>query len=244
MKPRLDPLDPLDPELAALLEAERSATPAAAALERVWSRVVGGVVPPTGGGPGAGRAGAGSGSGWLASNAVSVAAATFVVGAVVGASLHAVLQAPAPERVVYVERPAAPIAMAPPPPASSLAPETPPPSPTALPTASLSVPSAHASARAAPSSSGSSLQAERALLDDARSALGSHDAAAALTLLADHDRRFPRGQLGEEREALAIQALVMLGRNDEARARAAHFRATSPNSLFLPAVDAALASIP
>jgi len=233
-------LEPLDPELAALLEAERTAMPAAGALERVWSRVAGGVVPPGSGGPGAGGADGGTRTGWLTAHAAGVAVATFVVGGVVGAGLHAVLRPPAPERIVYVERPAAPVATGLPAPASSVAPSTPPSSPTPLP----AVPSTRASARAAPSSSVTSLQAERALLDDARSALGSGDAATALTLLDDHGRRFPRGQLGEEREALTIQALVMLQRSEEARARAAHFRAVSPNSLFMPAVDAALASIP
>jgi hypothetical protein len=37
---------------------------------------------------------------------------------------------------------------------------------------------------------------------------------------------------------------VVLGRNDEARARAARFRAMAPNSLFMSAIDASLRSIP
>jgi hypothetical protein len=51
-------------------------------------------------------------------------------------------------------------------------------------------------------------------------------------------------QLGEEREAIAIQALVLVGRYAEARDRAALFEASSPDSLFRPAVEASLASIP
>jgi hypothetical protein len=82
------------------------------------------------------------------------------------------------------------------------------------------------------------------MLDDARSSLATGEAAKALSRLEEHRRRFPHGQLGEEREALAIQTLVALGRHDEARARAARFRDSVPNSLFLPAVEASLASIP
>jgi hypothetical protein len=96
---------------------------------------------------------------------------------------------------------------------------------------------------AAPSAS-ASLAAERSLLDDARSALANGDAPRALALTDAHVRRFARPQLAEEREALAVQALVGDGRYDDARSRAAHFRATWPSSLFLPAVDASLASIP
>ena len=86
--------------------------------------------------------------------------------------------------------------------------------------------------------------AERLLLDEARGALTSQEPDRALSLLSDHARRFAHPQLGEEREALAIQALVGTGRYDEARARADRFRTSAPNSLFLPAVDATLASIP
>jgi hypothetical protein len=48
----------------------------------------------------------------------------------------------------------------------------------------------------------------------------------ALTKLDEHGRRFPRGYLDEEREALAIQALVNVQRYDDARARAAQHAAT------------------
>src|SRR6185437_10719856 len=87
------------------------------------------------------------------------------------------------------------------------APATPPPPATAAP------PPPRASAVAAPAAS-SSLSAERLLLDQARSALTGEQPDRALALLADHARRFPRPQLGEEREALAIQALAASGRFD------------------------------
>jgi len=231
-------LGPLDPDLDALLDTERTAMPAAAALDRVWARVATAALsPPGGGGPSDAGAGAGHGAGWLASHAVGVAAATFVVGGLAGAGLHAVIQKPAPERIVYVERQAPPATLV----SSSPVPSAP---------AQASVPSATPSppvrdgAHATPPPGASSLAAERALLDDARGALGSGDAAKALALADEHGRRFARAQLGEEREAIAIQALVALGRNEDARARAARFRAAIPNSLFLPVIDATLRSIP
>ncbi len=52
-----------------------------------------------------------------------------------------------------------------------------------------------------------------------------------------HLARFPDGQFAEEREALAIRALAMAGRVDEARARAALFRDAFPESM-LPVEDA------
>ncbi len=235
-------LDPLDPELDALLRSERTALPAAAALERVWSRVASGGVPSAGGGGGAGPAGATS-AGWVGSHAVGVAIATFVVGGAAGAGLHAALQPPPAERIVYVERAAQPTPTMQPVPASPVAPAIPLVEPSSLPVAPVA-PGAHAIAQGAPSSGSSSLAAERALLDDARGALGSGDAARALGLLDEHARRFPKGQLGEEREALAIQALVALGRRDEARARAASFKAALPNSLFLPAIEGSVGVVP
>jgi hypothetical protein len=50
--------------------------------------------------------------------------------------------------------------------------------------------------------------------------------------------------LREEREALAVKAFVLAGRGDEARARADKFRAKYPASLFLPAIESSLRSIP
>jgi hypothetical protein len=88
------------------------------------------------------------------------------------------------------------------------------------------------------------LAAERAPLETARTALSRGQPQAALEALAEHQRRFPAGRLSEEREALAIEALVQGGRNAEAQVRAARFRAKFPNSLLLPAVDAALKQIP
>src|SRR5262249_25673227 len=85
------------------------------------------------------------------------------------------------------------------------------------------------------------LAAERALLDKARSEVGAGDATAAMQYVSEHARRFPAGRLREEREALAINALVSLGRFDEARDRAELFRQSYPQSFLWPSIEAALA---
>jgi outer membrane protein assembly factor BamD (BamD/ComL family) len=78
------------------------------------------------------------------------------------------------------------------------------------------------------------------ILDAARVALGREDAASALAATETHAQRFPRGQLSEEREAIAIQALVLLGRLPDARARTDRFARAYPTSALLPVLREAL----
>jgi len=221
----------LDTELAALLDSERGAEAPADALGRVWGRVL--VAPPLlVSAPAPHVAPASAAHGWLASHAIGVATAAFLAGGAAGAAVYAAAQPPPPERIVYVERPA---------PYSPTPNPAPIPAPAPDPTPISRTPTPIA---APPAPSSTSLSAERTLLDGARNALASHDAATALTLLADHRRRFPKPQLAEERDALTIQSLVALGRYDDARSAAARFKAATPGSLFLPAIEASLASIP
>ena len=84
------------------------------------------------------------------------------------------------------------------------------------------------------------LARERALVDRARSALARGDAAGAIGAAEEHRKAFPRGQLAEEREVVAIQGLAAAGRSEEAANRAGAFRKAYPSSLLLPIVDAAL----
>jgi outer membrane protein assembly factor BamD (BamD/ComL family) len=93
-------------------------------------------------------------------------------------------------------------------------------------------------------SSAAQLDAERALLDDARHALTHGDAARAVEDLRSHERAYTKPLLGEEHDALLVEALVRAGRYDEARTKADAFRRKTPGSLFMSAVDAAIASIP
>ena len=84
---------------------------------------------------------------------------------------------------------------------------------------------------------------ERALVEMARTAFARGDKPAALAALEQHSRRFPRGQLSEERESLRIQAWVQSGRFKEARAAAEAFRRSFPESMLLPLVEETLQAI-
>lgn len=84
------------------------------------------------------------------------------------------------------------------------------------------------------------LAEQQALLDNARSLLRTGDPAGALDAVARHDARFPRTMFQEEREALAIRALVALGRMAEARARTDAFARRYGGSLALPALHKAV----
>ena len=108
-------------------------------------------------------------------------------------------------------------------------------------TSKPAVPQAPPSADTDPQSLDKSLTAERALVERARVALSRHQGSMALDALAEHEATFPRGRLIEEREALRIRALVDAGRVSEAEAKARAFRARWPNSVFLSAVDLAVA---
>jgi hypothetical protein len=88
------------------------------------------------------------------------------------------------------------------------------------------------------------LDAERELLDLARLALTSGHPNEALESVSEHQRRFRDGVLAEEREALAINALVLSSRYGEARDRAERFLRRYPDSLLRSSVEAAVASIP
>jgi hypothetical protein len=88
------------------------------------------------------------------------------------------------------------------------------------------------------------LAAEELLLETARTALERRDPMHALEALEHHARRFPRGQLREERESLRIGALVAAGNTSEARARTVEFHRAFPESLQGRALDALLESAP
>jgi hypothetical protein len=74
------------------------------------------------------------------------------------------------------------------------------------------------------------LTEEVALLSRAETELHAGRPAKALLALAEHQRKFPRGALAEERTAARIQALCALGRNDEANAQLKQLLHISPNS--------------
>jgi hypothetical protein len=233
---------PLDRDIAALLREEGNPPAPAEAFARVRSRLAG-VVPALrddgdGGAPSRlGRA--------FGAHPMTTGLALLSLGAALGASAHAAFVHPAVQiRTVYVQ----------PPPASSDVPSIGPVLPAVSPVASASppvTPVSSASPFVRPSSAPSvasptppsaeaspeTLATERALLDEARSAIAHGDAARATDLLDRHARTFPRAALVEEREALTVEALAVAGQSDEARAALAHFRARYPRSLFLSALE-------
>ncbi|MDH5493399.1 MAG: hypothetical protein OEY14_15710, partial [Myxococcales bacterium] len=56
----------------------------------------------------------------------------------------------------------------------------------------------------------------------------------------EHRERFPQGQLGAERELIAIEALVGLGRDAEARRRA---RALGREGLYRERIEALVGAL-
>lgn len=193
-------------------------------LERTLVLPPAGVVPDSSpGGSGVSSAAAGAGVG------VGKSLLLVAVGAIGGSGATvAVMQLRAPPEpvVVYVpvEAPAVPaprvepVVVAPP--------VTAPPQPKKV-------------ANAPPAVAESPLRAEQPLLDIARAAILSGRSKAALEAIERHAKLFPQGELAEEREALAVQALAQLGDAPRAASRAAAFRKRYPQSIFLPSVDAA-----
>ena len=85
--------------------------------------------------------------------------------------------------------------------------------------------------------------AEMTLLREAQDALGSAPAEA-LARCEEHAKTYPAGALAEEREVIAVDALIRLGRRSEAQARATRFRAAHPGSAYLRRLDTLLGAAP
>lgn len=230
-------LSPLDPETRAALDAERRRDdPSAARLSRARHlldlRVAG---APATVDPAAGVRPTPSGAPpWSNGSVAAVAGLSgIVLGAVVTfAVMRTTTQAPVPPPPSPSATNA--VSVAPPPVVATSATTFAPAVPVApVPRRSADVPSSGASAAAV-------LTEERAVLDEARASLRDNDAARALVLTARHEKNFAHGQLVEEREAIAIRALVGLGRREEARVRAERFHAKFPGSALGRAIDAAL----
>jgi hypothetical protein len=226
-----DDLEPLPSDLQDLIAAHRAvAKTTAPGKARVNARLQALLVnPPRNGG------GGGGGNGPAVTTNVARTAMTFASGLIVGGAIVYLAIAPT-KQVVVVEKPVVSAAM------TATALETIDAS-TPMLQRSLVVPSAEpfTSAPANPvASPTSSLAAERAILDPARTALGRGDGVSALEAVRAHERRFPSGALVEEREAIAIQALVLVGKKDEARSRGARFMTRYPGSVLGPTVNAAI----
>jgi hypothetical protein len=79
-----------------------------------------------------------------------------------------------------------------------------------------------------------SYAAELDLLYRSHAAYASGSFTRSLALLSEHARRFPKGQLTEEREALRVRALAGAGRTEEAKRASEAFAQRFPHSLLLP----------
>lgn len=132
-------------------------------------------------------------------------------------------KAPSPA-LIAASRPAAPLASSAPPNEA----RTPAPPPAVEPTAS-----------AAKASPDATLAEEVAHLARARD-LAASDPASALALIEEGHRRFPRGALWLERETIAWNALMRLGRRDEAAARGERIVQRYPDSLNARNIQGAL----
>jgi hypothetical protein len=233
-------------ELEALLDAGRRAVVAVpgGARGRLEERLgaLAGMTASAGAGAAAGHGSSAATGALQAAKAATVAKAAllFVAGAGVGLVTKDHVWPPAPTvEVRYVDRT---VEVARPVPSSApvVSPEQLPSAP--LPTVVKAAP-AHPSADTSANGTDERLARERTMIETARSALVRGDASGALAVLSQHSSTFPRGQLAETREALAIQALSNLGRSAEARSRAERFRRDYPSSVYQGVVDEATRTI-
>ena len=162
---------------------------------------------------------------WRIALAASLAVACVAAGAV--AALHTG-RAPDP-RAISRESPP-PISNVPATSMSGLARQPPPPD--VKPKAEASPPHP---ARAVPKAD--PFTAELELLQRAHSAYTRREFSLALALVTEHARRFPRGRLAEQREALRVRSLVGSGHTDEAHRAAAAFAVRFPRSVLLSRVE-------
>jgi hypothetical protein len=77
------------------------------------------------------------------------------------------------------------------------------------------------------------LAAEVAILSKATTALRAGNASESLSLVEEHQRRFPNGRLAEERRAARVQALCALGKLAAAEAELARLAQSAPHSPHL-----------
>jgi len=244
MKPPRDPPRLLDPGseapewLRSSLEAGVRDVPGPERLARIAARLPmgpSGPLPPSapaapvpsmlsGAAAGAAIGLALVGAGWLASSrspSPPPSASPTPVAALVAPATSAV--PPRPEVPAPAPRPRVP--------SDHRLPAVPPPAPaTPAPAAASAAP--EPSTAAAPIATEPDLpvaESESAILQRAQDAL-SGSPARALAITDQHLARYPGGELAQEREVIAVSALLGMGRGAEARARAERFLAAYPTS--------------
>jgi hypothetical protein len=229
-------IEPTDPKTLEALRGDWQVPAPEEARARIASRL--GIAEPPPGHP-APEASVRGAARWGGHHAAMLLAA-FLAGGAAGMALQARLAGGRGDRSVVMSASAPPVP-------SQVAPSAMTPMIPVMPRApegSVVTAPAPTAVAGAPDRASTQLDAERSLLDLARVALVRGDGDGALGALDRHARTFRRPLLGEERDALVVQALVRAGRYDEAHARADEFRRKTPKSLLAPAVEAAIASIP
>ena len=167
---------------------------------------------------------------------VKAAGVAIVGGAAVTAIVMATRPAPPPTSApVEAAAPPATVVIAP----SASASEAPAIAVSDLPSAPSASSAKTAAVATATTDPAESERAEVALLDAAQRSLASNPAET-LRRCDEHARTFANGTLVQEREVLAIDALLRLGRRADAEARAARFRRAYPRSGHLRRIDALL----
>lgn len=245
----LTPESGASPRLRAALESARSDEPSAAALAALAARVgvatgvavVAGGGAATSGGTGAGGAAA-SGAGVATGVVAKVVVGGLLVGLIgVAGWVFGGAEAPVEREVEapVVEAPAVevpvvevPLAEAPTVEAPAVAVPVVKVPVAAKPPEAAVAPAVRTSEPAAEAPPAVDLNAELDLVREAQRALKG-DPAASLAACETHVARFPEGSMAQEREVLAIQALVALGRTEEARSRGDAFAVRWPGSAHL-----------
>jgi hypothetical protein len=105
------------------------------------------------------------------------------------------------------------------------------------PAAAPHAPTAKPTRPARASGAADAVAAELDLLQRAHGAYTRRDFSTALALIAEHARRFPKGHLAEQREALRVRSLMGSGHVDQADRAAAAFTVHFPRSVLLPHVE-------
>jgi len=150
----------------------------------------------------------------------------WIGGAVVAASL---VWFAWPKKPAEIPVHVTPIANVEPPPIVTQAPEP------AISQAPMPIPEPSHSVRAV-------LPDEATLFKQARDALHAGDPQRTLDLTAELAKRFPNGTFTQERDVLRIDALVALGRTDEAKKAARLFISQHPESAHRPRLESMLSS--
>lgn len=234
------------PFLKKALASARSETPDESRVASLEARILPLLLPPMPPPPppagaaqaaklGAALAGA-KGLSLVKGSVIALAAAAILAGAGAGALYVAQTETPKPS--VSGVLPAEPLAKSP---SSTIVVTAPSVDLVPLPSTVPPVPSAHSK----PTSPMASAQEvadpalEAPLLRSAQDALRTNPSET-LAKTQEHARKYPRGLLVQEREVMAIEALLKLGRRDEAASRAERFSRSFPGSTHQRRIDALL----